>query len=83
MALTEKTIVDKYEIVGPWKHIQVRESLVIERDGVPVSKTFHRYVLVPSDDISEQPEEIKNVANLLWTQQIKDSWNEHRVSIGQ
>jgi hypothetical protein len=34
MALTEKTIVDKYEIVGPWKHIQVRESLVIERDGV-------------------------------------------------
>jgi len=33
MALTEETIQDKIEIVGEFKHVQVRTATVIKRDG--------------------------------------------------
>jgi hypothetical protein len=38
MALTERTIIDKYEIVGDFKHIQCRHATIIERDGVEISR---------------------------------------------
>jgi len=34
MAITKKQIQDKIEIVGQFKHIQVRTATVIEEDGV-------------------------------------------------
>ena len=37
MALTERTVEDKIEIVGDFKHIQVRTATVIERDGVEIA----------------------------------------------
>jgi hypothetical protein len=42
MALTERTVEDKIEIVGDYKHIQVRTATVIERDGVEISRSFSR-----------------------------------------
>ena len=33
MALTEATLQDKIEIVGDYKHVQVRTATVISRDG--------------------------------------------------
>jgi hypothetical protein len=52
MALTEKTIEDKIEVVGDYKHVQVRTATVISRDGVEISRSFHRHVVGPLDDIS-------------------------------
>ena len=48
MALTERTIIDKYEVVGDFKHIQCRHATIIERDGVEISRSFHRHVIAPS-----------------------------------
>ena len=47
MALTERFENDKIEVVGQYKAIQVRRATVIERDGVEVSRSFHRHVLQP------------------------------------
>ena len=33
MALTEETIEDKIEVVGDFRHVQVRTATVIKRDG--------------------------------------------------
>lgn len=63
--LTEKKEIDKIEIIN-LKNIQVREANIIERDGVEISRTFHRYVLSPGDDISTQPDKIKQLAEVLW-----------------
>jgi len=38
MALTEETIQDKIEIVGDYKHVQVRTATVIKRDGVEINQ---------------------------------------------
>ena len=47
MALTEHIEYDKIEVVGPYKHVQVRKATVIKRDGKELSRSFERFVLDP------------------------------------
>ena len=77
MALTEKTEIDKYEIVGSFKHIQCRHATIIERDGVEISRSFHRHVIAPNDDVSGEPQEVQDLAALLHTQAVKDAYAAH------
>ena len=44
MALTEQEVQDKIEIVGDYKHVQVRTATVIKRDGVEIKRSFSRQV---------------------------------------
>ena len=74
MALTERTAEDKIEIVGDHKHVQVRTATIIERDGVEISRSFHRHVLAPGDDISGESAEVQAVCNAVWTQEVKDAY---------
>ena len=77
MALTERTVEDKIEIVGDYKHIQVRTATVIERDGVEISRSFHRHALAPDADISEESAEVQAICNAVWTDDVKDAWTAH------
>ena len=45
MALTEANIEDKIEVVGDYKHVQVRTARVIYDDGTEISRSFSRHVL--------------------------------------
>ena len=45
MALSESIAYDKIEIVGQYKHVQVRKATVIKKDGVELTRSFERYVL--------------------------------------
>ena len=74
MAITKTTEVDKIEIVGPYKTLQVRQATVIKEDGNEISRTFHRYSLPPDADISNEPSDIQGVCNAVWTQDIKDAY---------
>lgn len=69
MALTEKTIIDKIEVLES-NSIQVRTANVIEKDGVEISRTFHRHVVTPSNDISGEDAKVQAVANAIWTEEI-------------
>jgi len=77
MALTERTEIDKYEIVGPFKHIQCRHATIIERDGVEISRSFHRHVIAPNDDVSGEPQEVQDLAALLHTDEVKAAYAAH------
>ena len=82
MALIEKTIVDKIEIVGPYKFVQVREDRQIVddvTDEVKATGQWHRYVLRPTDNISGQPADVQAIANTVWTDEIKAAWAAHQV----
>ena len=63
--LEEKKEIDKIEIIN-LKVIQVREANIIEKDGVEIARTFHRYTLAPGDDLTNQPDKVKDLANALW-----------------
>ena len=45
MALTESIEYDKIEVVGQYKHVQVRKATVIKKDGVELTRSFERFVL--------------------------------------
>ena len=69
MALTERTEIDQIEIAQQF-YIQVRQATIIERDGEFVSRTFHRWVLTPDMDISDQEEKVQAIANAAWTPEV-------------
>ena len=60
MALTESIEYDKIEVVGQYKHVQVRKATVIKKDGVELTRSFYRFVLNPgtldgSDNLVDNP----------------------------
>ena len=75
--LTEETIIDKYEIVGEYKHIQCRHATIIKRDDVEISRSFSRHVVSPLDDVSGESAEVQAIAAAVHTQAIKDAYQAH------
>ena len=60
MALTETIEYDKIEVVGQYKHVQVRKATVIKKDGTELTRSFERFVLDPgtldsSDNLVDNP----------------------------
>jgi hypothetical protein len=84
MALTERCENDKIEVVGQYKAVQVRCATIIERDGVEVTRSFHRHVLHPGSldendalvdtDLSEQDADVAAIATAAWTDAVKEAW---------
>ena len=77
MALTERTVQDKIEIVGDYKHIQLRTAAVIERDGVEISRSFSRHVVAPDADVSGESTEVQAICAAVHTQAVKDAYAAH------
>ena len=76
MALTETTLQDKIEIVGDYKHIQIRTATVIKRDDVEISRSFHRHVVAPNDDITGESDEVQAICNAVWTDAVKTAYQQ-------
>jgi len=84
MALAESIEYDKIEIVGQYKHVQVRKATVIKKDGKELTRTFYRYVLQPGTlndkdelvdtDLSKEPAEVSAICTAAWTTDIKNAW---------
>ena len=74
MALTKEQIEDKVEIVGDFRAVQVRTATVVKEDGVELSRSFHRHVVQPTDDITGESTEVQAICNAVHTQAIKDAY---------
>ena len=70
MALTERTEEDKIEILADGT-MQIRTATVIERDGVEISRTYHRHVIQPDADPADQSTKVKDIAAVVWTAGVK------------
>jgi hypothetical protein len=75
--LTEETVQDKIEIVGPYKHIQVRSAVIIKRDGTEISRGYSRHVVAPDADITGESAEVQAICNAVHTQAVKDAYAAH------
>jgi len=69
MALTEQTIVDKIEVVENGS-VQVRTATVIKRDDVEINRSFHRHVLTPGSDLTDQDARVSAIATATWTDEV-------------
>ena len=84
MALSESIEYDKIEVVGQYKHVQVRKATVIKKDGVELTRSFHRYVLqagtldgndeLVDTDLSAEPAEVSAICTAAWTTDVKAAW---------
>ena len=70
MALTERTEEDKIEIIGALKNVQVRTATVIERDGVEISRTFHRHVVHPGANTAGESTEVQAICAAVHTDEV-------------
>ena len=82
MALSESIEYDKIEVVGQYKHVQVRKATVVKKDGKEIARSFERYTLSPDIDLSQrsEPNEVVAICNAAWTQEVKDAWKTYQAS---
>ena len=80
MAITKETEIAKIEVIGEYKHVQVRTDTVIKEDGAEISRTFHRHVLHPDMDISGEDAEVQAVCNAVWTDAVKSAWADFKAN---
>ena len=73
MALEKTVKEDKIEIVdaGDWKVIQVRTATIVTDDGTELSRSFHRHVVEPNSDVSDESDEVKKLAEIYFTDDAK------------
>ena len=80
MAITKETKVEKIEVVGDYKAVQVATDTVIKEDGTEISRSRHRHVVHPDMDISGEDAEVQAVANAVWTDAVKSAWADFKAN---
>ena len=81
MAITKQTTIEEIQVAGEYKQIFVLEVTRILEDGVEISKSNHRTSYLPSEDISLLDPQIVNIANVVWTQDVKDAWQAQLAAV--
>ena len=74
MALSKTVVVDKIEVYELGQ-VGVRTATVVSEDDVELSRSYHRHVLVPGDDISSEDSRVAAVADATWTSDVVSAWD--------
>jgi hypothetical protein len=82
MALEEISVVDKIEVLLNGS-IQVRRRDQILKDGVEVAATYHRHVVNPGDDVSNEDPRVAAIASVTWTKEVVAAYQSYQASITQ
>ena len=77
MAITKEVVQDKIEVVGDFKHIQVRTATVIKEDGVEISRSFSRHTVSPNSDSTNESADVKEMVAQFHTDAVKKAYADH------
>lgn len=69
MALTERQVIAHRDVLEDGS-IEVRTDTVIERDGVEISRSLHRHVIIPGADVSGEDATVQRLANVEHTPEV-------------
>jgi hypothetical protein len=70
MTLASTTVIDKTEVLENGT-IQIRQAEVITKDGVEITRSFHRWVRTPGDTQAQtDPAPIPAIATVVWTPEV-------------
>ena len=72
--LTEQTIVDKIEIVGPYRSVQVRTARVIYDGDQEISRSFSRHVVSAGEDTANETAEVQAVCKAVHTPEVNSAY---------
>tara|TARA_R110002167_G_scaffold172752_1_gene371023 strand:- start:141 stop:410 length:270 start_codon:yes stop_codon:yes gene_type:complete len=78
MALTKIVVNDKKEVIlnDAWDFVtvNVRAATIVREDGVDISRSFHRHVVMPDADLANEDADVTELCTLLFTQACKDNY---------
>ena len=77
MALTKEIIQDRIEVVGEFKHVQVRTKTAVMEDGVELSYGFHRHVVSAGDDYSAESTEVQAICAAVHSDAVVAAYAAH------
>lgn len=90
MALTKTTEQDKIEVIGEFKHVQVRTATVIKEDDIELSRSYSRKVIhsgtldalnnLADTDISGESAEVQSICNAVWTTSVKNAYKNKLIA---
>ena len=69
-----KVVTEDYEIKTEHKLIQVRTKTAVMEDGVEISSSYHRHVIAPGDDYSNESADVKKLCSTFHTKAVKDAY---------
>ena len=75
MSLSETKSIDQITVTENGT-ILVREATRILRDGNQIAQTFHRWTFTPGSDLSEMPQNVKEIASVVWTSDIIQAYTD-------
>lgn len=79
MALEKTSTVDKIEVVGKYRIVQIREVIRITEDGNLISQSFHRRAIVPGQDYSSESLEVRRICAAVHTAEITTLYNNREI----
>ena len=68
MAITKRF--EYKEEVWPNQAIGLRTTTVVEEDGVELARNHQRDMFNPGDDVSDEVQEVQDIAAALWTDEV-------------
>ena len=69
MALEEKSVVDSINVLELGQ-IEVRRATIIMKDGEEITRTYHRHVVAPGDDLTNEDAKVKSIAEVVHTAEV-------------
>lgn len=69
MSLTETTNVDQITVTENGI-VLYREITRVFRDDVSIAETYHRYSLLPGQDLTGVPQNVADICNVAWTPEV-------------
>ena len=79
MALTKTTVNDKIEVInkGDWSLVQVRTATIISEDSTEISRNFHRHVVMPDADLTQEDADVSAICTPVFTDAVKAAYAAH------
>lgn len=72
--LEKQEIYSKIEVIESGQ-VQLRKTIKVLEDGQVISQSHHRSVVTPLDDITSLPQNVQDVCNAYWTDDIRSNFN--------
>jgi len=76
--LEKKIIVDLIETVENGS-VQVRTKTAIFEDGEQISSTFHRHVITPGNDYSQEDARVQAICAVVHTPEVIDAYKARQI----
>lgn len=73
MSLEKVSVVDRVEVLEDGT-VQVRTKTAVLENGSQISASFHRHVIVPGQDYSQEDDRVKSICKATHTRSVVDAY---------